>query len=115
MPETLYWLIAEGEVIGQVSVRHHANNEVLNWRGYIGGEIVPSRQRQGYGRELLRLALAQAREFGLARVVITCGADNAASRRIIEALGGVLENEVARSGQIRRRYWVKLALSSPLL
>lgn len=111
VPETMYWLIADGEVIGQVSVRHRASDEVLQWRGYIGGEIVPSRRGQGYGRELLRLALVEARGFGLARVVITCDADNSASRRIIESLGGVLENEVEREGSTRLRYWIEMRLS----
>lgn len=107
VPETMYWLIDDGAVIGQVSIRHRANDAVLNWRGYIGGEIIPSRQRQGYGRELLRLALLKAREFGLTRALLTCDEDNLASRKIIEALG-VLENVVERDGQVRRRYWIEL-------
>jgi predicted acetyltransferase len=47
---------------------------------------------------------------GLRRVLLVCAEDNAASRRIIEANGGVLEGIIrVRDRPIPvRRYWIDL-------
>jgi predicted acetyltransferase len=56
------------------------------------------------------LALEKAREIGLRRVLITCDATNIASRKIIEANGGQLQDERLLPGRTipTRRYWVEL-------
>jgi predicted acetyltransferase len=78
--------------------------------GHIGYEIRPSQRRRGYGTEILRLTLEKAREWGLRKVLVTSDATNRASRRIIEANGGVFESEVeVESGAKKeRRYWVAI-------
>jgi predicted acetyltransferase len=59
---------------------------------------VPWKQGRGYATQALGLILPVAREEGLQYVIITCDVDNVASRKVIEANGGVLtgegENEV---------------------
>ncbi|HWG85404.1 MAG TPA: GNAT family N-acetyltransferase, partial [Deinococcales bacterium] len=77
--------------------------------GHIGYEVRPSRRREGHGREALRVALQEARKLGLRRALVTCNASNPGSRRIIEANGGILEDEreVQDYGRVRR-YWIDL-------
>ena len=50
--------------------------------------------------------LDKAREIGLERVLISCDTDNIPSVRVIEANGGVLENQLIsiRSGKMTSRY-----------
>jgi predicted acetyltransferase len=51
---------------------------------------------------MLRAALPVARGLGIASALVTCDATNAASRRVIEANGGVFED---RRGD-KLRFWV---------
>jgi predicted acetyltransferase len=51
---------------------------------------------------MLRAALPHVNGMGIDPVLITCDVDNLASRRVIEANGGLLEDE--RSGKLR--FWV---------
>jgi predicted acetyltransferase len=114
VPETVLWLIEgddPGEVLGRVSIRHTLNSGLLEVGGHIGYEIRPSRRRMGYGTRALALALPVAKHLGISRVLVTCDADNVGSYRIIEANGGVLENEIIipGSGMPKKRYWIDLA------
>lgn len=112
VPETIWWLVEGSEFFGRVSIRHELNEELLRVGGHIGYDIRPSMRRKGYGTLILRLALEKARELGLDRVLLTCRADNVGSWKIIEANGGVLENEVEVDlpiGRVlARRYWIEL-------
>lgn len=108
--ETVYWLVDGDTYIGRVSVRHYLTDYNREVGGHIGYDIRPSKRRQGYGTEILRLALVEAGEIGLTRVLLTCDFDNIASRKIIEANGGLLEGEVVVEEQETpvRRYWISL-------
>jgi predicted acetyltransferase len=108
--ETIFWLVEGPEFLGRISVRHRLDAELLLTGGHIGYDIRPSKRRRGYGTEILRLALPEARRLGLARVLVTCDEDNEGSRRIIEKNGGALEDIVAVPGrpQRKRRYWIEL-------
>jgi len=110
VPFALRWLVLGDEFIGEVSIRHRLNAWLLQEGGHIGYGIRPSRQRRGYGRLILALALEECRGFGLERVLVTALGANLASVRIIEANGGRLENEIeAPSGDgTLRRYWIVL-------
>ena len=110
VPETILWLVEDDAVLGRVSIRHHLNDGLLEIGGHIGYEVRPSKRRLGYGTKALALALPVARTLGIARVLITCDADNIGSRRIIETNGGKLENEVMTPGSSvpKRRYWIDL-------
>jgi predicted acetyltransferase len=110
MPETRLWLVDHGEVVGILTVRHELNDFLLQGGGHIAYAIRPSRRGQGYGNLILRLALVEARKLGLDRVLLVCDWDNHLSRKVIEANGGLLENEVEVSldGETVRvfRYWI---------
>jgi len=66
-------------------------------------------RQRGYGTELLRLALIEARNLGIQPVRITCDDDNVASIKIIERNGGVLSGRAVstESGKAVRQYWVE--------
>jgi predicted acetyltransferase len=110
VPFSLRWLVEDHEFIGEASIRHRLNAHLMREGGHVGYGIRPSRQRQGYGRLILALALDECRRLGLERVLLTCLQDNVASARIIEANGGELENVIvdpAGRGRLRR-YWISL-------
>lgn len=112
VPETFWWLVEENEFIGVVSVRHELNENLLKVGGHIGYAIRPSKRGMGYGKLILKLVLEKARGLGLRRVLVTCDSDNIGSKKIIEANGGVLENEVEADIDGRRvkklRYWIDI-------
>lgn len=110
VPQTEYWLIVDGQYTGTLNLRHHLNDSLRQWGGNIGYRIRPTARRKGYGLLQCQLGLEKARELGLDQVLITCNDDNVASYRIIEAVGGVLEDKIVTSDSPipKRRYWVNL-------
>ena len=110
VPFSVLWLVEGEEFIGEASIRHELNAYLMQEGGHVGYGIRPSRQRQGYGKLILALALEECLRLGLQRVLVTCLEDNVASARIIEANGGRLETVIpdpAGRGRLRR-YWVSL-------
>jgi predicted acetyltransferase len=114
--ETVLWLIDGDVYAGRVSIRHELNENLRLIGGHIGYEIRPSLRRRGYGTKGLRLALPHARAIGLRRVLITCDETNVASKKIIEANGGVFENSVQTPESFvkKLRYWIELGDSTPV-
>jgi predicted acetyltransferase len=104
VPHAIFWLVDGRRFIGRICIRLELNENLLSRGGHIGYLIRPSCQRRGYGRRILALGLREARALGLGRVLVTCDADNVASRRIIEANGGRLENQIAHE----LRFWIDL-------
>ena len=120
--DRVFWLIGQGEYLGQTSVRPQLSSRYLiTYGGHIGYSIRPSRRRQGYGTRILALALEEARQLGLKRVLVTCNSDNHPSKKIIEHNGGRFESSMvmpahllraegrAAKGKIDKlRYWIEL-------
>lgn len=108
-----FWLIENGEFIGEVSIRHKLNDELLRRGGHIGYGIRYSKWNKGYGNELLRQALLKAKSINLTDVLITCNDDNIGSAKIIEKNGGLLENKLKNivDGKqvLTRRYWIHIS------
>jgi len=112
VPETRLWLVDGNQFVGALSIRHELNDHLLRRGGHIAYAIRPSKRLKGYGSLVLRLGLESVKDLGLATVLLICDSENVGSRKIIEANGGVLENEVEVDvgGQVEciRRYWIKL-------
>jgi predicted acetyltransferase len=121
-PDHVHWLIHDDEYIGQSSIRPDLGTMYLiTYGGHIGYSIRPERRQRGYGQRILGLTLKKAREVGLAKVLITCDEDNIASKKIIEANGGVFEQAMIMDADIltaegrapdqpvaKLRYWIDL-------
>ena len=111
VPESTYWLVKDGATfVGFSRLRHRLVPALEHHGGHVGYAIRPSERGKGYGTRLLALTLDKAREIGLDRVLVTCDTDNIPSVRVIEANGGVLEDQLIsnRSGKMISRYWIAL-------
>ena len=108
-PQKTFWLMQDtSAIVGVSRLRLRLNDDLMNEGGNIGYDVPPSKRRQGFGTELLRLMLVKARSLGLDRVFITCNKDNVGSRKIIEANGGMLDSEgiSAKYGKPLLRFWI---------
>lgn len=92
----------KGRALGFLGLRLTLNDFYLQLGGHIGYCIRPSEQGKGYGKQQLDLALLEAKQLGLTPILITCDRDNPASRAVILANGGLLED--VREG--KERYWI---------
>lgn len=113
LPGETRW-IWDGEFCGSTNFRHVPGTEDLppHVSGHVGYAVVPWKRRRGYARQALRGMLPLAAAAGLARIMVTCDDDNLASRRVIEACGGVSLGEPlvsAESARPKLRYWIATA------
>lgn len=102
VPSTELWMVAEGEFVGSIGLRHELNELLLTWGGHVGYSVRPSARRRGHATRALAMMLPVAAQLGIDPVLVTCDTDNVASRRTIERNGGVYED--TREGKLR--YWV---------
>jgi predicted acetyltransferase len=75
-------------------MRHRLTPELEQEGGHIGYHVVPSQRGKGHATRMLAQAVALLIAEGVRSVVITCAADNGASRRVIERNGGRLLEEM---------------------
>ena len=87
--------------LGRINLRHHLNEGLSEIGGHIGYDVRPTARRRGHATAMLAAALPRAAELGIDQALVTCDAENTASRKVIEANGGVLEDE--RGGTLRYR------------
>lgn len=102
MHSSTYWFLDGSTYLGSIRIRHTLTPYLLAVGGHIGYDIAPAHRMKGHGTAMLRAALATAARLGVDKALITCDNDNVGSRKIIEACGGVFEEE--RGGRLR--YWV---------
>lgn len=105
---TYLWMVvdegADGpQVVGRISLRHALTPWLLEVAGHIGYAVRPTTRRRGHATRALGLMLTVAAAHRIADVLVTCDEDNVASRKVIEANGGVLED--ARNGKLR--FWIR--------
>jgi predicted acetyltransferase len=102
VPCTHLWFVDGEEYIGRLAIRHSLTDWLRRIGGHIGYEVRPTARRQGHATRMLGLALPVAASLGIDPALVTCDVANTASRRVIEANGGRLE-EV---GEGKLRFWV---------
>lgn len=112
VPATQYVYVRERDkkIVGMIQVRHEFNDYLAKYAGHIGYSVHPDERRKGYASQMLRDALPYCRALGLDKVMVTCDADNEASRRTILKNGGVYEltiHELDEDVDIQR-YWITL-------
>ena len=93
-----------GRALGFLNLRLRLNEGLLNYAGHIGYSIRPSERGKGYAKEALHQGLQVAKEKNIKRALVTCSTENPASRAVILANGGQLED--VQNGT--ERYWIEL-------
>ena len=91
----------DGEFCGEIGLRWQPGTHALPpyCLGHIGYGVVPWKRRKGYATQALRQMLPAAKSEGLSYVEITTDLANIASRRVIEANGGVLIEQFIKPPQ----------------
>lgn len=91
------------EALGFVNLRLRLNDYLINQGGHIGYSVRPSQRGKGYAKAMLKEAIALAKQKNIRNILVTCSKDNAASRAVILANHGQLED--TREGV--QRYWIE--------
>jgi predicted acetyltransferase len=102
VPQTTLWWVSGNEYLGRISIRHLLTVSLREIGGHIGYDIRPSTRQRGHATAMLAAALPVARSLGIDQALLACDHDNLASRKVIEANGGVLED----TNGDKVRYWV---------
>ncbi|OLR95073.1 GNAT family N-acetyltransferase [Actinokineospora bangkokensis] len=105
---TCRWIVEDDQVLGGIALRHEFNDHV-QWAGHIGFGIRPSARRRGLASWAVGRMLDEARGLGMDRVLVVCAANNVASAKTIERLGGVFEEIRDTELGPLRRYWITIA------
>lgn len=113
LPGRVFW-IWDGEFCGSINLRFVPATLDLppHVSGHLGYAIVPWKRERGYATQALALLLPVARDLGLPRVLVTCDAGNIASRRIIEANGGIAassDTHPDQTGERKLTFWIDTA------
>jgi predicted acetyltransferase len=103
VPITALWHVDGLTYLGTVIIRHRLTPKLTRRGGHVGYHIAPRHRRQGHATAMLAAAITYCRDsLGLTHLLVTCAESNTASRRVVEANGGVLENIL--KGECR--YWI---------
>lgn len=102
VPSTNLWWAEGTEFLGRVQIRHRLTPFLRDLGGHIGYWVVPEHRRRGHATAMLAASLPVAAALGIDCALVTCDADNAPSRRTIEANGGLFHD---RRGD-KLRYWL---------
>ena len=102
VPATHLWWVDGTLFLGRVHLRHRLTPSLREVGGHVGYHVVPAHRRRGHATAMLAATRPVAAGLGIDSLLVTCDADNTASRKVIEANGGRFED---RRG-IKLRYWV---------
>ena len=94
----------KGQAVGFLNLRLRLSNFLLEEGGHIGYSIRPSERGKGYAKETLRQGLQVTKEKNIKKALVTCSVNNPASRAVIVANAGLLED--VRNGV--ERYWIEV-------
>lgn len=102
VPSTVFWYVSGAHYLGSLVVRHELTPELAEVGGHVGYHVVTPWRRRGHATRMLAAGLTECRRLGLDRVLLTCDADNEASRRVIRANGGVPDGRIRGED----RFWI---------
>lgn len=103
VPATTLWYVDEDDFLGRITVRHHLIPTLVDSGGHIGYEVRPSARRRGHATAMLRAVFPYCRSLGIERALVTVDVGNEPSRRVVEAVGGVFEDQRG----CKARYWIR--------
>jgi predicted acetyltransferase len=102
VPQTTLWWVEGTQFLGRLSVRHELTDFLFRIGGHIGYDVRPVARRRGHATAMLQSALPVAHGLGIDPALVTCDLTNLASRRVIEAAGGVPAQTMGN----KLRFWV---------
>jgi hypothetical protein len=102
VPSTIFWYVSGEHYLGSLVIRHRLTPALAEVGGHVGYHVVAPWRRQGHATRMLAAGLVEC--AGLGRVLLTCAADNEASRRVIIANGGVPDG----SAHGEYRFWITI-------
>ena len=111
--DAMFWLVDNEKWLGMITIRHNPTthpNFPQELASHISYDIKPEEQGKGYGKEILRLGLKEAKKIGFKEIFVACNEDNIRSQKVIEFNGGKLINDiyVPMIKQSIKRYLFKL-------
>lgn len=99
IPESIFWLLDNEEVIGIGILRHYINSTLENYGGHISYIVRPARQGLGWGAVLLQLLINEAGKIGIKSALITCDSKNTSAVKLIKKAGG---DFIGMAAKVRR-------------
>lgn len=109
VPDTVYWAVSEGRMVGRISIRHELSSFLRRVGGHVGYIVRPSMRRRGVATEMLRLLLETPRAKATGDILLTCNEDNVGSEKSILKNGGVFSElvEVGPGQPKKKHFWIK--------
>jgi predicted acetyltransferase len=102
VPSTHLWWVDGDRFLGRIQIRHRLNPFLREFGGHVGYHVIASERRRGHATAMLGAALPVAAGLGLDCLLITCDEGNVGSRKVIEANGGLFQDQRAE----KLRFWV---------
>jgi len=90
IPSKEFWIIDDEGFAGRIILGLTYTPSSDRVGHHVGYAVRPSKRRQGYATNALECLLIEARKLDIYKLMPSCGADNVASRKVIEKNGGVL-------------------------
>ena len=103
VPSSIYWIVENGEVVGELTVRHYLTEHLREIGGHIGYLTHPAHRNTGIATFALREGLKILAGMHVHKALVTTLEENVASVRVIEKCGGRRIDD-ATKGPKRRRY-----------
>ena len=91
VPETTYWLYADGRPVGYGKIRHYLTDRLLADGGNVGYAIISSERNKGFGKIFLKLLLQESVSLNVDKILLTIREENKASFAVAVANGGIVE------------------------
>ena len=86
-----HFCIQDGEVLGAIRYRYHTSTYIENVIGHVGYETKPTARGKGVAKFMLSWIQENVLQSS---IIITCEADNSASKRVIESCGAKYINQI---------------------
>lgn len=93
VPQAVFWLYAGDKPVGMGKLRYFLTDALRFSGGHIGYAVVPEERGKGYGKQLLRHLLGEAKRRSISPVLVTIHKDNAASIATALTCGGRITDE----------------------
>jgi len=98
--QNIYWLYVDGMPVGLGKLRLRLTDKLKEDGGNCGYGIATSKRNQGYGKEILKLLVKEAKSMGIERILLTIDSQNDASIKVALRNGGTIEKTVGTKHHI---------------